>query len=99
MKKFLSLIVILFFAFYANAIIRTVSNSPSTLAQFNTIQAAITASNSGDTVYVHGSPNAYAAFTITNKQLVIMGPGWSPNKNLPFTANVPGFTITGTTSG
>jgi hypothetical protein len=97
MKKFLSLIVILCFTFYANAIIRTVSNSPSTLAQFNTIQAAITASSSGDTIYVHGSPNPYVAFTITNKQLVIMGPGWSPNKNLPFTANVPGFTITGAT--
>lgn len=95
MKKFFSLVVILFAALYANAIIRTVSNSPSTLAQFNTIQAAINASASGDTVYVHGSPTAYAFFTITNKQLVILGPGWSPNKNLPFTANVPGCTITG----
>ncbi len=26
-----------------------------------------------------------------------MGPGWSPNKNLPFSAVVPGFTITGAT--
>jgi hypothetical protein len=100
MRKYLSLIAcLLFAASYTHAIIRTVSNSPSTLAQFNTIQAAITASSSGDTVYVHGSPNAYAAFTITNKQLVIMGPGWSPNKNLPFTAVVPGLTITGATSG
>jgi hypothetical protein len=98
MRKYLSLIVcLLFAATYSNAIIRTVSNSPSTLAQFNTIQAAINASASGDTVYVHGSPNAYVAFTITNKQLVIIGPGWSPNKNLPFTANVPGLTITGAT--
>jgi hypothetical protein len=99
MKKYMFFIaVLLLAAFYANAIIRTVSNSPSTLAQFNTIQAAITASNSGDTIYVHGSPNAYAAFTITNKQLVIIGPGWSPNKNLPLGAVVPGCTITGATS-
>ena len=97
MKK-LSLALILFISLVANATIRTVSNSPSTLAQFNTIQAAITASNSGDTIYVHGSPNAYAAFTITNKQLVIIGPGWSPNKNLPLGAAVPGFTITGASS-
>ncbi len=100
MKKYSLLFVILLFAaFNSKAIIRTVSNTPSTLAQFNTIQAAVDASNPGDTVYVHGSPNAYAAFTITNKQLVIIGPGWSPNKNLPFTASVSGCTITGAASG
>jgi hypothetical protein len=97
MKK-LSLLSILLISLFANATIRTVSNTPSTLAQFNTIQAAVDASSSGDTVYVHGSPNAYAAFTITNKQLVIIGPGWSPDKNLPLTAVVPGFTITGAAS-
>ncbi len=78
------------------ATIRTVSNLPATLAQFNTIQAAVNAAASGDTIYIHGSPNAYSSFTITDKQLVIIGPGWSPNKNLPFTANVPGFTFNGT---
>ena len=100
MKKNTTLFVCLLLAStFINATIRTVSNTPSTLAQFNTIQAAINASSSGDTIYVHGSPNAYAAFTITNKQLVIIGPGWSPNKNLPLTAIVPGFTITGASSG
>lgn len=97
MKK-LSLLFILFISMFANATIRTVSNLPAALAQFNTIQAAIDASSSGDTVHVHGSPNAYAAFSITNKQMVIIGPGWAPNKNLPFTAIVPGCTITGATS-
>src|SRR4051812_31337219 len=72
------------------ATIRTVSNNPSTIAQFNNIQAAIDASNSGDTVYVHGSPNNYAGFAIASKQLVIMGPGWSPDKNLPHLALVNG---------
>ena len=98
MKQFCFSAVLLMVGIYTNATIRTVSNSPATLAQFNTIQAAITASAAGDTVYVHGSPNAYAAFTITNKQLVITGPGWSPNKNLPFTASVAGCTIIGATS-
>lgn len=97
MKK-IFLLFILFISLFANGTIRTVSNTPSTLAQFNTIQAAINASISGDTVYVHGSPNAYAAFTITDKRLVIIGPGWAPNKNLPFTAIVLGFTISGTAS-
>ena len=97
MKQFCFSVAFLMVGFCTYATIRTVSNSPATLAQFNTIQAAITASAAGDTVYVHGSPVGYAAFTLTNKQLVIIGPGWSPNKNLPFTANVAGFTITGST--
>lgn len=98
MKKFL-FSALLFAGFYTNATIRTVSNSPSTtLAQFNTIQAAINASSSGDTVYVHGSPIGYGNFTITNKRLVIIGPGWSPDKTLPFTASVGHITLTGNCS-
>ena len=77
------------------ATVRTVSNNPATLAQHNTIQAAVDASSSGDTVYIHGSPNAYAAFTITEKRLVILGPGWAPDKNFPFVVSVSGLTITG----
>ena len=96
MKKYTTLLgCLLFAATFTYATIRTVSNVPSTLAQFSTIQAAVDASNNNDTVYVHGSPNAYATFTITNKKLTVIGPGWSPNKNLPFTAIVPGITITG----
>ena len=99
MRKYLSLtILVCLSAFSSHAIIRTVSNTPSTLAQFNTIQAAVDASSSGDTIYVHGSPNQYAVFTITNKQLVVIGPGWSPNKNLPLTAVVQGCIITGASS-
>lgn len=95
MRQLLLLVVCSTLSWTAKAIIRTVSNTPSTIAQFNTIQAAVDASNNDDTVYVHGSPNAYAAFTINNKRIVVIGPGWSPNKNLPLTAVVPGITITG----
>ena len=95
-----SLLTILFISLctISLATVRTVSNTPSTIAQFNTIQLAVNASSAGDTVYVHGSPNIYAGFTITNKQLVIIGPGWSPDKNLPFTALVSGCSIIGATS-
>jgi len=82
----------------AFATVRTVSNSPATLAQFNTINAAIAVSVSGDTVLVHGSPNQYGGFTISSKQLTIIGPGWSPDKNLGFAALVQGSIITGATS-
>ena len=97
MKQFLTSLAVFAFLF-GNATIRTVSNSPSTIAQFNTIQAAVNASSSGDSIYVHGSPNQYAAFTLTDKALTIIGPGWSPNKNLPLTAVVQGCTISGGSS-
>ncbi len=95
MKQFCFSAILSMLVLFSQATIRTVSNTPSTLAQFNNIQAAITASASGDTIYVHGSPNVYAGFTLTNKQLVFIGPGWSPNKNLPFDAEINGCTITG----
>jgi hypothetical protein len=87
MKKFL----ILYFALYSlqtKATVRTVSNTPATIAQFNTIQAAIDASTSGDTIYVHGSPNNYAGFIVNEKRLTIIGPGWNPPKSLPLKANI-----------
>ncbi|MFZ6014602.1 MAG: hypothetical protein ACOYXT_29955 [Bacteroidota bacterium] len=81
------------------ATVRTVSNNPSTLAQFNTIQAAIDVSNDGDTVYVYGSPNTYDSFTILDKKIAVIGPGWSPDKNLPLTANVNGCFIRNSPAG
>lgn len=100
MKKSALLLVLLIIGASLNATIRTVSNSPSTtIAQFSTIQAAINASNSGDTVYVNGSPNSYSSFTITNKKLVVIGPGWSPDKNSSLVASVSGScSITGSSS-
>ncbi len=90
MKKIFYAFVMLATALSVNATVRTVSNVPSTLAQFNTIQAAIDASANGDTVYVHGSPNQYAYFQVTDKKVTIIGPGWSPDKNLPLQAVVQG---------
>ena len=95
MKKTITIIVTLFATILLQATVRTVSNVPSTLAQYNTIQAAIDASSTGDTVYVHGSPNLYSSFTINGKKITVIGPGWSPDKNLPFTATVNGMTLTG----
>lgn len=87
MKK-LYLIVALLITGNAFATIRTVSNNPSTIAQFSDIQSAVNAANTGDTIFVHGSPNNYSGFTITNKQLAIIGPGWAPDKNLPHLAAI-----------
>ncbi|HCZ36043.1 MAG TPA: hypothetical protein DHV26_08970, partial [Cytophagales bacterium] len=81
------------------ATVRTVSNNPSTLGQFNTIQAAIDASADSDTVYVYGSPNTYALFTITDKKITVIGPGWAPDKNLPLLALVAGANIRNSPAG
>ncbi len=94
MKQLFSLLL-LAITTSAFATVHTVSNTPVTLAQFNNIQTAVTAAVNGDTIYIHGSPNAYFAFTQTNKQLTFIGPGWTPDKNLAFLARIPGMTITG----
>ena len=98
MKSFLLILTNLLFTSVLFATVRTVSNFPANVAQFNDIQSAINASANGDTVYVHGSPNAYSGFTINNIRVIIIGPGWSPNKQLPFNAVVGTCNMTGTGS-
>ena len=81
------------------ATVRTVSNSPGTVAQYTTIQAAVNASVNDDTIYVHGSSVQYAGFTITDKRLVVIGPGWSPMQSfMPYQASVLDITINGSGS-
>jgi hypothetical protein len=83
----------------AFAKVHTVSNNPSTLAQFSTIQSAINASDSGDTIYVHGSSILYPAFVVDGKGIVIIGPGWRPDKNQPLRALInQGVEIRGSNS-
>lgn len=92
MKQLFSFILSIF-TLTAFATVHTVSNNPATIAQFSTLQAAVNAAASGDTIFVHGSPNIYAAVTITDKRLVVIGPGFAPDKNMPLTASINGFTI------
>ena len=81
------------------ATVRTVSNNSGTVAQYTTIQAAVNASVNGDTIYVHGSPVQYAGFTITDKRLVVIGPGWSPMQSfMPYPATVLDIAINGSGS-
>ncbi len=93
------ILALVLFAGSLQAAVRTVSSNPDNLGQFNTIQAAIDASADGDTVYVYGSPNAYAGFTILDKKITVIGPGWSPDKNLPHTVVVNGATLRDSPAG
>ena len=99
MKKVISIFVALVASASAFATVRTVSSNPATIGQFSTIQAAIDASADSDTVYVYGSPNTYAAFTIQDKKITVIGPGWSPDKNLPLQAIVNGANIRNSPAG
>jgi hypothetical protein len=99
MKKVFFLLVALIATINAFSTVRTVSSNPATIGQFSTIQAAIDASADSDTVYVYGSPNVYAAFTILDKKITVIGPGWSPDKNLPLQTIVNGATIRNSPAG
>jgi len=99
MKKTLPLIFALAAMLNSYATVRTVSSNPSNLGQFSNIQAAVDASADSDTVYVYGSPNVYPSFTISDKKITVIGPGWAPDKNLPLTAAVAGVTINNSAAG
>jgi hypothetical protein len=78
------------------ATVRTVSNNPGTVAQYTTIQSAVDAAVSGDTIYIHGSSASYGTFNVTDKRLTYIGPGWSPLRSLnPLTASIGGFNFVG----
>jgi hypothetical protein len=79
MKKIYSFLAILLLIYnFCPAAVRTVCNVPNPSAQYNTIQAAIDASGNGDTIMVQGSAQTYTGFTLANKRVVIIGPGWWP---------------------
>lgn len=99
MKKIITNLCFLLFALSLNATIRTVSNSPATLAQYNSIQAAIDASANGDTVYVHASSIFYTDATINNKNIKIFGSGWSPNTIPNAHSKVSYISLTGNCDG
>jgi hypothetical protein len=86
MKKTLVIIVFSLCCISAFARVRTVSNYDSS-AQFRTIQTAIDSSSAGDSVYVNGSPYSYAGFTL-NKALAVFGPGWSPDEDVSYVAQI-----------
>jgi len=78
------------------ATVRTVSNNTGTLAQYTTIQAAVNASTSGDTIYIHGSNTSYGSFNVTDKRLIYIGPGWSPVSNFnSLKATIGGINFSG----
>ena len=88
MKNIL-LAVCLFFAGAAGATVHTVNNNGGS-PMFTTIQAAVTAAADGDTIHVMGSNVAYTGFSVIDKKLAFVGPGFAPVKNVPTAATIGG---------
>lgn len=92
MKKLVSLILLMLVATASFAVIRTVSNDPSNPAQYNTVQAALNASNHGDTIYVNGSQFVYPDFQI-NRRVVLIGAGYNVSNQLNLATSVSSITL------
>ncbi len=90
MKRIITILAAGLFGTSAFAATHTVHNQLASGAQFSTIQAAIDAAADGDTVYIQGSPNVYGSFTLIDKKLILLGPGWAPDKNNPIRAIIAG---------
>jgi hypothetical protein len=67
----------------------TVDNTTGSGADFISLQAAIDAANSGDTLLVHSSPTSYGNVDV-NKTLYILGSGHNPNANSNFETTTVG---------
>lgn len=75
-----------------------VNNAPNTSPDYSTIQAAINAATDGDTILIEGSTTPYTGFTLTNKRLNLIGPGYGLPYNPGTPANKLSATITSPTS-
>jgi len=92
MKKNIILMTLCFTIAKLNAAILLVNNTSGGPGQYTQINAAMSAANPGDTIYVNGSNVIYAAFNITKDSITIIGPGTYSDKQNAFAANINGFT-------
>lgn len=78
-KRFFIYIGLLAIGFQLDAGMITVCNDNNIIAQYTDLQTAIDAANTGDTLYVYGSPNSYGSVNI-DKELFMFGIGHDPAK-------------------
>lgn len=85
MKRYYFLLTLLIFIFSvkSNATIIQVNNNADASADYSLLQTAIDDANSGDTLYISGSPNFYDNTTAVqlNKKLTLIGPGYFLGEN------------------
>jgi hypothetical protein len=80
MKHFLTILCVTLTLISKNqAATLTVNNTNPTVGQYSTIQAAVDAATSGDTILIQGSQTPYPDCTLpATKALTLRGPGWKP---------------------
>ena len=83
MKPIFTLLTLLLFVLNVQATVRTVSNDPAGGSQFSTLQTAYNASASGDTLLLEGTGLNYTLGEYWNKNLVVIGIGFNPQKQNP----------------
>lgn len=102
MKTITNFSLVLCFAaglsFTSFATTRTVSNNPNIPAQFTSLQAAINASATGDTLLVHGSAVSYGDVNV-GLSMVFIGPGYRPTGQNGLAATVGDFRIFAAAAG
>jgi len=83
MKKLIHTLIALFMVVGVQAKIIQVNNNAGASADYALLQTAIDNANSGDTLYLSGSPNYYDASTTVrlNKKLTLIGPGFFLGEN------------------
>ncbi|HEY0740233.1 MAG TPA: hypothetical protein VGD40_02190 [Chryseosolibacter sp.] len=92
MKITVALLTLLIVSVSSFAVVRTVSNDPNNPAQYNTVQAALNASNHGDTIYVNGSQFYYPDFQI-NRRVVLIGAGYNVSNQLNLATQVGSISL------
>ncbi len=96
MKKSTSFLTVMFcFVFSLNATILIVDKNPTApVGSYSTPSDAITAANTGDTIYITPASTGYGNFSVS-KQLVIMGNGHHPNpyNDYPWISEVGTITL------
>lgn len=83
----------------AGATVITVDNNGNAPAGVeSSLATAITNATVGDTILIIPSSTSYGALTLT-KQLTVIGVGFNPDMEIPFTSTVAGITIQPAASG
>jgi hypothetical protein len=105
MKHFLNFLTLAFALSFSNNSIATIlvaNNSTTSPGQYSTLQAAINAASSGDTIHVQPSTNMYddtGGYITLDKKLTLIGIGHKPVKDNPLVATLaPSLRISGEAS-
>lgn len=75
MKNLLLFLAFCCLAATAQATVLLVNNNNPNPGQYPNVDAAIAVANSGDTIYIAGSPFTYPNFTVSKNNLTFIGPG------------------------